>query len=323
MHGPGEPANPVLMIEGTEPPPVPLPEIAHHEVVRGAVATFTRNSAISVGRLAVSTVVALTLPAYLTHRLPVAVYSAWVLVLQMSAYVGYLDFGVQTGISKYVAEYEARRDSHGANVRASAGLAMMVAASLLGVVLTLALAWRVPSIFNEMPPGLLRDVRISLIFVGVSLSLGLVCSVPSAIFLGLQRYGVPTVVTLANRIMYTAVVLGAVFRHSSLAVMGALVALVNITTGLLQVVAWRRLAGHIRLSLVALDPVAVKQMLSYCSVLAIWSAGMLCVSGLDVMIVGRYDFNQTAFYSVATLPTNFLMAIMGQRLAPCCPLRRR
>lgn len=285
----------------------------------GAAAVFSRNSAISVGRLLASTLVALVLPAYLSHKLPVKTYSAWILILQMSAYVGYLDLGVQTGIAKYVAEYVAKRDLRGANMRASAGLAILSIASVLGFVLTLILAWQVPRIFGGMPPALFHDVRLSLILVGFSLCFGLVCAVPSAIFLGLQRYGVPTVLGLVNRLLYTLVILVAVYRQSSLAAMGALVAGVNVITGLLQVVAWRRLAGHIHVSLAKLDRAVVRQMLSYCSVLAIWTAGMLCVSGLDVTIVGHYDFGQTAFYSIATLPTNFVIAMMGAALGPLLP----
>lgn len=68
---------------------------------------FTRN-AVSVGRLIVASVVALVIPAYLTHKLPVATYSAWILILQLGGYIAYLDFGVQNGISKYISEFEAK-----------------------------------------------------------------------------------------------------------------------------------------------------------------------------------------------------------------------
>ena len=129
---------------GPTPPSAPAP--------RGTASTFTRNSTLSVGRLFVSTAVALLLPAYLTHKLPVKTYSAWVLILQMSAYVGYLEFGIQSGISKYVAEFEARKDSIGSSKRASAGLALMLCASVLGVLLTLTLAWYVPHIFHVCLP---------------------------------------------------------------------------------------------------------------------------------------------------------------------------
>jgi O-antigen/teichoic acid export membrane protein len=293
--------------------------VAVAERPRGVAATLMRNAAISVARLVVTALVALFLPAYLTHKLPVSTYSAWVLVLQMSAYVAYLDFGVQSGVSKYVAEYEAKGDAAGANMRASAGLAIMLSTSILGVLLTLILAWRVPQIFHDMPAFLYRDVRISLVLVGASLSFGLFCSVFSAIFLGLQRYAVPMTISIVNRILFALVVCFAVRFNNSLAIMGAAVAVVNISTGVLQIVAWRRWAGHIRISLRGLDYDVLKKMLAYCSVLAIWSGAMLCITGLDVTIVGRYDFSQTGFYSIATLPTNFIISILGAALGPFLP----
>jgi O-antigen/teichoic acid export membrane protein len=285
----------------------------------GLATTFTRNAAVSIGRLIVASLVALVLPAYLTHKLPVTVYSAWVLILQLSGYVAYLDFGVQNGISKYVSEYEARGDAAGANLRASAGLAIMLLMSVLGVLMTLLLAWRVPQLFHQMPVALYRDVRISLIFVGISLSFGLLCSVFSAIFLGLQRYAVPMFISILNRVLFTGVVYAAIFFHRGLVTMGVAVACVNISTGLLQIQAWRKLASRIRVSLYLLNRVVLKRMLAYCSVLAIWSAGMLCVNGLDVTIVGTYDFSQTGFFAIATLPINFMISIMGAALGPFLP----
>jgi O-antigen/teichoic acid export membrane protein len=298
--------------------PVPAAQ-AETAAPRGPAATFARNSILSTGRVLIATLIAVILPGYLTHKLPVVTYAAWVLILQISAYVAYLDFGIQSGISKYVAEFEARNDKAGSSMRASAGLALMLVASALGAVLTLILAWQAPRLFNEVPASLYRDMRFSIIFVGISVSFGLLCSIFSSIFFGLQRYTVPIVLSILNRILYTAVVIAAVAFHRSLAVMGALVAVVNIGTGLLQFEAWRRFARTVHLSLFGLDIAVVRKMLAYCSSLAIWTAGMLCVSGLDVTIVGKYDFGQTAFYSIAVLPTNLVIAIMSAALAPLMP----
>jgi O-antigen/teichoic acid export membrane protein len=46
---------------------------------------------------------------------------------------------------------------------------------------------------------------------------------------------------------------------------------------------------------------------------------MLCVSGLDLTIVGRYDYAHTGFYSIATAPTNFMIAIIGAAMSPLMP----
>lgn len=285
----------------------------------GAAKTVSKNVVISLARVVFNSLVALVLPAYLTHRLPVATYGAWVLILQLGAFVLFLDLGIQTGVSKFVAEHNARGDVGAAGRHASAGFAMMTMASLLGLVLTLILAWQVPRLFHSMPEALYRDVRISVLLVGASLSFVLLCSVFSGVFMGLQQYGVPTAITILNRGLYTLAVCIVVYFQGSLMAMGAAVALINVSTSLLQALAWRRKLSHIRISLRGVDPKILKQMFGYCFTLAVWSAAMLCISGLDVTIVGHYDFKETAYYSLATLPANLIMAILASTLGPMLP----
>src|ERR1700722_12981169 len=178
--------------------------------------TVAGNTFANVTRLAVTSLVSIFLPAYLTHHLPVKTYGAWVLILQLSAYVSYLDFGVQTAVSKYIAEHETKQDFAECGRYASVGLAIMLAASILGVLLTIILVWRVPFIFHTMPQSLYHDVRLSVLFVGISLSAGLATTVFVAIFLGLQRYQVPMVITIVSRLLFGAAICIAVASHSSL-----------------------------------------------------------------------------------------------------------
>jgi O-antigen/teichoic acid export membrane protein len=297
----------------------PVLEASDNTKTRGVRQTFSRNVVYSLARVVANSLVGLVLPAYLTHHLSVKIYGAWALILQLSAYVSYLDFGVQTAISKYVAEYEARGDTEGARLRASAGFSVMLAASIMGVLLTLVLAWRVPYLFRDMPASLYKDVQIGLTLVGISQAIVLASSVFSAIFLGLQKYSVPMGISIINRLLFTLVVCSTVFFRGSLAVMGIGAALVNTSTSILQIAAWRKWAGQIRVSIFNGSRIVLKEVLGYCGILAIWQAGMLCVSGLDVTIVGHYDFAETAYYSVATLPTNLILLISVSILGPLMP----
>src|SRR5882724_4504891 len=129
----------------------------------GFAAIISRNVVASLVRVVVVSLVALVLPAYLTHHLPVDTYAAWVLILQLAAYVSYLDLGIQTAVSKFVAEFDAKGDHAGAGRHASAGLALMLLAGMLGVCLTLVLAWQVPQLFHTMPASLYHEVRIGVI----------------------------------------------------------------------------------------------------------------------------------------------------------------
>lgn len=286
---------------------------------RTSVRTVANNSAANVTRLAITSLASIFLPAYLTHHLAQTTYGAWVLILQLSAYVGYLDFGVQTAVSKYIAEYEAKHDAAGCGRCASVGLMIMLGAGALGILLTCILAWRIPSIFRSMPHSLYHDVRLSVLFVGLSLSVSLLTSVFVAIFLGLQRYRVPMVVTIISRLLFVAAICIAVALHSRLAVLAAAAACVNLFTASLQVAAWRKLASHVSVSLRSVDLTMLRQMLKYCAVLAVWSVCMLFVSGLDLTIVGRYSFNEVAYYSIANAPTSFILMISSALMGPLLP----
>lgn len=282
--------------------------------------SFLRNSVSNVLRIGITSVVSILLPTFLTHRLPVQTYGAWVLILQMSAYVSYLNLGVQTAVSKYIAEYDATHDLDGCGHCASVGLRIMLLASLLGIVLSAGLAYFVPSIFHGMPLDLVHSVRVSILLVGFSLSIGLSSSIFSAIFLGLQRYDIPMVISVASRLLFGVVVFGLVTLHFGLIAMAIATASLNLLTSTFEVLACRRFCPSIKVRLRNLDRRMLRQMLAYCSILTIWSACMLFISGLDVTIVGHFAFNEVAFYSIANSPTNLMLLIVGSLLGPLLPV---
>lgn len=285
----------------------------------GLAAVVFKNISANLARVAAVSIVAILLPAYLTHHLPVKVYAAWVLIIQLGAYVSYFDFGIQASVSKFVAEHDARGGHLEAGRYASAGLALMFLAGTLGSVLIFGLAWQIPRLFSAMPADLFSQVRISLVVVGLSLSFGLVCSVYSAVFLGLQRYWIPTFVTILNRALFAVVIFFTVWAGANLAVMGLAAALVNILAGVLQLLAWKRRASHVPVSLALLNFRILKNVSRYCSLQSISMMGMFCVTGLDIVIVGHFDYVQTAYYSIATLPTGFLLLIIASLLSPLMP----
>jgi len=301
-------AAPPIVLDGRPP-----------EKLRGLASFVSKNILASLARVSVVSVVALVLPAYLTQHLPVTTYSAWVLILQLAAYVSYFDLGIQTAVSKFVAEYEAKGDRDSAGRHASAGLVLMMLAGTLGVALTLALAWQVPNLFHTMPASLYHDVRTSVVLVGFSLSFGLVCAVYSAVFLGLQRYWIPMSISIINRTSFAGIVIAVVALHGQLGAMGIAVAFINVGTGLSQILAWKKKASHVRMSAGLVDVPVLKRVARYCSLQSVWTIGLLCVAGLDVTIVGHYDYGQTAYYSIATLPTSFLLLIMSSIVGPLMP----
>jgi O-antigen/teichoic acid export membrane protein len=288
-------------------------------ITRDTTSSLARNSAANIVRLAFTSLIAIFLPAYLTRRLPQEIYGAWVLILQLGAYVNYLDFGVQTAVAKYIAEFEAAGDRRGCNRCLSAAMVVMTAAGLAGILVSLGLAREVPELFHRMPANLYSEVSISVLFVGISLSVALMASTFSAVFMGLQRYHIPMITGVVGKILFGIAICVAVYYHAGLAAMGAAVAAANLLGAAIQIVSWKKLAGHIQVAISAIDREMLKRMISYCGVLTIWSGCILIISGIDLTIVGHYSFGQVAFYSVAISPTAFVLMIFGALLAPLLP----
>src|SRR5437016_660034 len=150
-----------------------------------------KNAMANVVRGSAAALVAILLPPFLTRLMSSEAYGAWSLVLQLSAFVGYLDFGIQTAIGRFVARTGANGDTEHRHRILSTSMAGLTAAGAIGFIGIAGLAFLMPHIFQQLPQLVLGDSRRALVLVGGSLAIGLPCSVLNGIFVGLQRYEVP------------------------------------------------------------------------------------------------------------------------------------
>jgi O-antigen/teichoic acid export membrane protein len=285
----------------------------------GLAATVAKNASANLVRLAGSGLVALLLPAFLVRRLPIDTYSAWALLLQWTAYVGFLDFGIQTAVARFIAHAHEVDDVQQRNGIASTALALLALAAILGVVLVGLGAWQLPKIFPAMPTDVQRQARIALLFMGGSFALGLPVSLVQAVFIGLQRNEVPMAIVLLNRGIMAGLVLVAVFQHFGLAAMGAAVAIANLVSYGASYLAWRRMSPRIAFGITRAARTYVMQISAYCGATTVWLGAMLMISGLDLTIVGIFDYSATAFYAIAATLTTFISQAQGAIFSALLP----
>src|ERR1700733_11802043 len=127
-----------------------------------------KGSASNMLRVALSMLIAFVLPRLLVHRLSPAEYSAWILILQISAYISLLDLGLQTAVGKLVAEYDAVGDRFACSRTLSSSVSILCASAAVGAVTVALVAWQVPRLFQQMPPALMGDVRGGILLLGMS-----------------------------------------------------------------------------------------------------------------------------------------------------------
>lgn len=278
------------------------------------------GSASNLVRLTFSVLVAAVLPPFLVRHLSQAEYSAWVLVLQLSAYVNLLDLGLQTAIAKFVAEYDSTGDSEANHRLVSTSVMALIGAASVGAVAILLMAWRVPELFHQMPAALLPQVKLSFLIIGLSAAFALPFSPFLAVFTGLQEYGFPTVVTTVSRIVSAVLLIVLVSLHGSLVELAVAIAACNVGAAVAQVQGWRRYARtRVPLSFPLFDRKAAAKLTKYGGSMAIWTLGGLFVSGLDILIVGHFDYKSTGFYAIGAGATNFMLLIVASVFGPLLP----
>jgi O-antigen/teichoic acid export membrane protein len=279
-----------------------------------------QGSASNLVRMLVSTLVALVLPPFLVRRMSPAEYSAWVLILQFSAYVNFLDFGLQTAIGKFVAQYDATGDREANHRLLSTSFTILAAAALVGAAVIAGVTALVPRLFHQMPAALVPEARLGLVAVGLSTAFMLPFNTFLATFTGLQEYSVPTLITAISRVVSAAGLIALLFMHCSLKQLAFLMAGFNIATAVLQFVAWKRYASErVPFSFLSFDRETAARLAKYGGVLTIWTLSMLFISGLDIVIVGHYDYNNTGFYAIASSATNFMLMVISSVFGPLLP----
>jgi O-antigen/teichoic acid export membrane protein len=279
-----------------------------------------QGSASNLVRVLLSMLVSMVLPPFLVHRMPAAEYSAWVLILQLSAYVGLLDFGLQAAIGKYVAEYDASGEREASHHLVSTSFTILALAAAIACVAIGALVWGVPRLFHQMPATLVPDVRIALLAIGLSTAVALPFSTFLATFTGLQEYFFPTIIATISRVGSAALLIVLLLMHCSLVQLALVMAGFNLAAAATQFFGWRKfLRGRVNFSFLLFHRRSAVQLAKYGSVLSIWTLAMFFVSGLDTVIVGHYQYKDTGFYAIASGAANFMLTVVASVFGPLVP----
>ena len=263
--------------------------------------------------------VAIILPPFLTRLMSADSYGAWALVLQLSAYVGYLDFGIQTAVGRFVAHANEMRNAEYRDRIVSTAIAALSTAAILAIGGSIGLVALFPHIFRQMPVSLVSDASVALLLVAGSLAVGLPVSVFSGVFIGLQRYEVPAAVIGGSRILGALLIVLVVKQGGSLISMGLAVAIVNLASYVLQYLMCRRATPTYRISIQLVSRHATRELFDYCLSLSVWSFAMLLVGGLDVSLVGYFQFGAVAYYAVAASLVTFLAGLQNALFSVMVP----
>ncbi len=270
---------------------------------------LAKNAFANLCRGGAAAVAAMLLPPILIRHMAPASYAAWVLALQAAAYVSYLDFGLQTAVGRFVAYTTEKNELEKRDGIFSAAIIGLSIAALLGILVVLGIAIFAHNLFPQVPATILPSLRIAMVIAGISMSLGLPASAWSGIAAGIERYEIPAIAVGSGRLLSAAALIAAALTGQSIVVMACIVLAARIYSFVLQFALVRRAISNVRFRLAAISRSVVRELFGYCVSLTAWSASMLLVGGIDVLLVGRFDFPGVTPYSICSTLIAFIAGI--------------
>lgn len=280
---------------------------------------MVKNSAANVFRGGSASIVAVLLPPFLTRYMSPEAYGVWALVLQVAAYVNFLDFGIQTAVGRFVAHDNERQDIKHRSRMVSTSFFVLCFAALLGMLATTAIALCMPTIFPKLPLVLVHEASRALTIIALSFAIGLPASVFNAIFVGLHRNEVPAIITAFRNFFGAAILVWLARSGGTIVKMAWATAAIAMLSYALQYLAYREATegGWIALSLVS--RLFLAKIVDYCKSLSVWSFAMLLVTGIDLMLVGIFDPRALPYYAVAATLVSFLAGLQNAIFSAMVP----
>ncbi len=289
--------------------------------------TIAKNATANLLRGGATAAVALLLPHFLTHALDRDRFSAWSLMLQIAAYVGYLDFGLQTAVARFIAQTTELQQLDRREQLIGTARTLLSAAALLGALVIAVVILDIQHFFKGVPPALLHELSLAAAIVSLGSCLLLPFSTYTGVLVGLHRNGYTAIGIGGSRIVGAlAVIVASRFTHS-LVLLGVCLVVPNLMGGVFQWIMARSLIPLGRKGLLYLDFQLTREIAHYCSGLTVYAFGMLLVGGLDLTILGYFRFSEVGFYSVAATLISFLaglsISILSATIAPVATLHTR
>lgn len=290
-------------------------------------ATVVKNAIANVVRGGASAVVAIALPHFLTRQLDHDRFAGWVLMLQIAAYANYLNFGVQTAISRFLAQAMERGDDEARDSLISTSLAMLWGAAIVAIVAFAVVLAFLPHLLPEAPKSLLSELAIGTAELALSAALLLPLSTYTGILIGLHKNEMPALAIGGTRLLGALFVIVAGYHTHSLIWLSFWISIWNLIGGVLQYFMAYRLLPTMRVTFAAIRKPMFATLIHYCTGLTVFSFGMLLVSGLDVSIVGYFSFAAAGPYAIASTLLTFVsglsFSIFSALLTPIAVLQER
>jgi O-antigen/teichoic acid export membrane protein len=193
---------------------------------------------------------------------------------------------------------------------------MLIVSGTLAVFALGALALGTDVLFRDVPDALLRTARESVLVLGVGVAIAIIGIALQGYFFAIHRAIVPAMVTVVARSLTAAGLVLLVLTTKSVLDL----AMVTLGGGLLSTVVIvalvRRHVGAPMLRPRLVRRSWMRELGKHSSTLIGWSLAMVAITGLDLVIVGAFDFKKVGGYGIAAQGVSLMLGLFGAAASP-------
>ena len=158
--------------------------VQEHRVGRGRV---LRNVFSNWAATAFMGVLGFVMSPIVVRGLGDAAYGSWVLLNSLVGYLGLLDLGVRSAVTRYIARSYATGDDETARGITSTALALFGGAAVGCLLVSLGVAWHLERFFN-VPFELHDQAKVAAVIAGATIGASLLGGVFGGVVVGVQRF---------------------------------------------------------------------------------------------------------------------------------------
>ena len=146
-------------------------------------------------------VMTLALTPYILHKLGVQLFAIWSLIFVVTTYLGFLDFGIGSSFTKYIAEYNAKKDFTSLNSVVNCGLLFFAGYSLLLILLAYLIKDFLISLL-KIPPELHSEFIFTLMGMMIVVAVFNIFVIFREVLVGLQRMDLSNKIIIFSSFFY-------------------------------------------------------------------------------------------------------------------------
>ncbi len=249
-------------------------------------------------------------------------FAVWTLIFTVSTYVAIAGAGASTAVTRFVVADQTAGEGATPSILASAAWTLVASASIATLLVSL-LAVGTDWIFRETPAALVGPARTSIVLLAAASGIGMIGIALHGYFFALHRAIVPSIIVVITRTTVACGVVIAVVATKSVVWMSVVMLVGAVLSTAATIVLTKRSVGSPVAAIRLVRRSWVFGLTRHSSTIMVWSLAMVAIAGVDVVVVGAYDFESVAAYGIAAQAVSLILGLTNAAYAPLVTVAAR